>query len=440
MMIDTTAKQDTSPYYSNFDEYAPDRRRFVRLHEDNFLRLLKSVPANLVAAALVVGSHTNQFSESRITSRQLASEMSVQRQVASAYLRSLRKITFDGMPLVNISFVHKENTPVVSMVNVCWQVPDLFSNGGNYVTDQRWVKLHNGITRFSRELSPESFVTLVGLAVLADESRCVQISFSQLSQMLGVARSKAQERIAKLIDSGLLTSDTSQRVTTYHIDISFPVDFGGEMEIDCEDEDLGSWEILTSEPILNRTRLVHSPKKDRTRLVHSFNEENKRDKETKTTTRKRAGRPAVVGFVKSKTTPPKTTPPKTARVDDSKSLPWSKFVGGALARKWVVDYGMDRCMLVWGAAQSAKKVGGFMRSALEQNWIITEDSPTTSTEVSRMPVFDPVAREMQLARDALLAGEIFISSNESDISGVSNSLAMIRSIQNVVSGRRFQDA
>jgi len=278
--------------------------------------------------------------------------------------------------------------------------------GNGLVTGQRWVKYFEQAKALTQSLSPEAFVTLLALCTEMDEERILRVPMAELSRKLGISQSNAAVRISELVEKGMITKVSDPIGNVYEITDRVPIRYGG-------DDNCEAWDEL---PILEFTTeggytcsFLHIKK-------------NKRLKEEKTTTQvgeehspqPSAGSAVVNEAVREQ---PQSVPepvfPETpdcipgekphmeegdgkdcaelkllegqGRGDYAGALlsphvdpvlialaadpvPFVAAIGAEAAKRWISQYGLERCMEVWGKAQTAHNPGGYMRKALEQGW------------------------------------------------------------------------
>lgn len=244
----------------------------------------------------------------------------------------------------------------------------------------------------------------------------------------------AQHRIEELLKVGVITKLANPNGNEYRISDVVPLMFGAE-------DDPEGWELEKVE--------INLASVSENRWCTSSDPHIKRRKELKekTTDQSVATVPApvksgsvVVNFAINE----KPTESGSKRVSEGtyeqptqeqkpgheeKTLPFTAEVGSKNSRQFVERFGLERCQEVWDKAQTARNAGGYMRRALEENWVWTEKSSKSNgvPEPSRPYLID---HAKSTARAAQLAGiDLDTSSEPSSIdpNWVANMRKLVRS-------------
>ena len=349
-------------------------RRFVRLHRQGFLALVKVLPPHLLSTLVTLGSYMNEKRTSFTSSRQLSQILGISKEASRERLKALASISYAGVPLITVTSTRRSvMAPLHYKVKFSAVVP--LSSGGAHVTDELWIKHFDEARGLVGQLSPEAHVTLLALAVDMTETRTLRVPFQALAKRLGIVPSTAQERIAELCKAGVIVKLSSPSGNEYQIGDDVPLMFGAE-------EDPENWDLQPVEIELVDVSTIG-------RLTDSAPhiKKNKRIKEEKTTTpaeitnnSSESKESVVVNFLiaeiktesDSKRASENTCELPTQEENHYQgkgTLPFAAQVGNKNARVWVDRFGLERCQQVWERAQTATNPGGYMRRALEENWM-----------------------------------------------------------------------
>ncbi len=345
-----------------------------------------------------------------MTSKQLSSDLGVSRETARERLKTLTAVTVDGRPLITVEMTRAQTYwPGQYHIRFSSVVP--VTCGGGDVKDELWVKHFDEARSLAKQLSPEAHVTLLALAVEMTETRILRVPFQALAKRLGVVPSTAQERITELCKAGMIVKLSSPSGNEYRISDDVPLMFGAE-------EDPAGWELEPQE-----IELADVSRLERLTGSGPHIKRRKELKEEKTTTQvmenSSGNTNSVVG---NPSTNRKSTKPDLSQVVtgekssasgaqkaamNEEALPFAAQVGSKNSRQWVERFGLDRCQEVWDKAQSARNAGGYMRKALEENWMWPESGKRTGVREWRY--WDVSAEERAATAEKLLGIKLDLS-------------------------------
>jgi hypothetical protein len=353
-------------------------------------------------------------------------------------------LAVDGEPLITIQLVRPEpHKPARYGIRFSENVPVTCGNG--LVTDEVWIKHFDSGRSLAKTLSSEAYTTLLSLAVDMTEERKVSVSFRTLARRRGRATSTTQLAVQELVSKRLLEKIPSFDGNQYRVPEDLPLRFGGVQDprtcglqlkeifseragvIACTDLDPNILNDLKEEKeVKEKTTQFEegfsflSRPSDRTVVVmeavkekqpqsasdpislgtpdclprekpHMEEGDGKDCAELKLL--EGQGRGDYAGALLS----PHADPVLIALAADP--VPFVAAIGAEAAKRWISQYGLERCMEVWGKAQTAHNPGGYMRKALEEGWRWVEAAKPT--EPVRPYLMDHAASR---ARAAELAG------------------------------------
>ncbi len=240
------------------------------------------------------------------------------------------------------------------------------------------------------------------------ETRALRVPFQALAQRTGISPSNAQARIAELCETGTIIKLSNPTGNRYRISDNVPLMFGAE-------DDPETWELE-----LQEITLADPTQIERLTCLDPHIKRRKELKEQTTTPSEISQRPSRSHRPVVETSSPNknATESDLNQVDHGNESPasgarktaisgedlaFAAQVGSKTARQWVGRFGLERCQEVWGKAQSARNAGGYMRRALEENWMWGESwkQGVELAEPARPYLIDHTA---SMARAAELAG------------------------------------
>ena len=346
-----------------------------------------------------------------MTSKHLSADLGISRDAARERLKALASVTIAGSPLLTVEMT-RSHTYWPGQYHISFSPLVPVTCGGGEVRDELWVKHFDEARALAKQLSPEAYVTLLALAIDMTETRTLRVPFQALAKRLGVSPSNAQKRITELCQTGVIRKLANPAGNEYYISDVVPLMFGAE-------DDPENWELEPQE-----IKLADITRLERLTCLDPHIKRRKELKEEKTTT------PQVVenssentdSVVGNPTANRKPTEPDLSQVVtgekssvsgaqkaamNGETLPFAAQVGSKNSRQWVERFGLDRCQEVWDKAQSARNAGGYMRKALEENWMWPESGKRTGVREWRY--WDVSAEERAATAEKLLGIKLDLS-------------------------------